>query len=633
VGYLGTVTDITERKQAELLERDRNRVLEMVSQNKPLKLVLAALIQLVEGQHPELLSSVLLLQDGRVYHAAAPNLPESFTRIIDGLTFGDILGTGDTVVYRGETLITPNIATELEKSTYHKLALRYDLRAYWSVPIFSSDGALLGIFTSYYRQPNRPTPEELQLVGMASQLAAIALEHHQLTEQLAYQAQHDALTGLPNRPLFEDRLHQAIARARRSGSLVGLLYVDLDRFKLVNDTLGHAAGDTLLRQVAQRLKSCVREGDMVARIGGDEFSVVLNDLENPQDAEGVIQRILETLKQPLVLRGHELFVTTSIGISLYPTDGDEAEELLRKADNALYRGKQQGRNTYQFYTPEIDEAVHEHFRLKYHLQGAIERGELLLYYQPQFKVTSGELVGLEALLRWNHPELGLISPNKFISLAEESGLIVPFGAWVLAEACRQNQFWQQAGYPALRMAINVSILQFTRANFVETVVQALEQVRLDPKWLQLELTESLLMRNPKDTASKLSRLRTLGVVIAIDDFGTGYSSLTYLRQLPIDTLKIAQPFVGEIGVNLHNSPGDEAIITAITNLAHSLGMRVVAEGVETEQQLEFLRRIGCDEMQGFLFSQPLPAPETEALLRSTFKNVMTKDVTWESALE
>ncbi len=633
VGYLGTVTDITERKQTELLERDRNQVLEMVSQNKPLKLVLTALIQLVERQYPGLLSSVLLLQDGRVYHEAAPNLPESFTRLIDGLTFGDILGADDTVVYRGETLIIPNIAAELEKSTYHKLALRYDLRAYWSVPIFSSDGALLGIFTNYYRQPSRPTPEELQLVGMASQLAAIAIEHHQLTEQLAYQAQHDALTGLPNRPLFEDRLHQAVARARRSGCLVGLLYVDLDRFKLVNDTLGHAAGDTLLRQVAQRLLSCVREGDTVARIGGDEFTVVLNDLENPQDAVGVTQRILETLKQPLVLRGHELFVTTSIGISLFPTDGDEAEELLRKADNALYRGKQQGKNTYQFYTPEIDEAAHEHIKLKYQLQGAVDRGELLLYYQPQFKVTNGELVGLEALLRWNHPELGLISPNRFISLAEESGLIVPIGAWVLAEACRQNQLWQQAGYPALRVAINVSILQFMRVNFVETVVQALEQVGLDPKWLQLELTESLLMRNPQDTASKLSRLRALGVAIAIDDFGTGYSSLTYLRQLPIDTLKIAQPFVGEIGVNLHNTPGDEAIITAITNLAHSLGMRVVAEGVETEQQLEFLRRIGCDEMQGFLFSKPQPVHEIETLLQLTFEDVMTRYVIKESVPE
>lgn len=615
--FIAVFDNITERKRTELLERDRNQVLEMVSQNKPLKVILAALIQLVERQYPELLGSILLLQDGYVYHGAAPSLPESFTRMVDGLTLSSILKTSAMTAYKGETLIVTNIAAKSDQAGFRQLALKHDLQAYWLAPIFSSDGALLGLFISYYRQPIRPTPEERQLVKMASRLAAMAVEHHQLTEQLAYQAQHDALTGLPNRPFLEDHLQQVIAHARRNGHLVGLIYVDLDHFKLVNDTLGHAAGDALLRQMAQRLQDCIREEDIVARIGGDEFLVVLNELKEPQQVVPVAERILETLKQAVVVSGQELFITTSLGISFYPFDGGHSEELLRKADQALYLSKQQGKNTYQFYTSAINPVAREQLKLKYQLQGAAERGELLLYYQPQFKVSGGELVGLEALLRWNHPELGLIPPAKFIPLAEESGLIVPLGAWVLAEACRQNRAWQQAGYPKLRVAVNVSVLQFARTDFVEMVVQALAEAGLEPRWLQLELTESFLMRNPQEAASKLAQLRTLGVVIAIDDFGTGYSSLTYLRQLPIDTLKIAQPFVREIGVNLHNTPSDEAIITAITNLAHDLGMCVVAEGVETEQQLEFLHRVGCDEMQGFLFSRPLPPPQVEELLRST----------------
>jgi diguanylate cyclase (GGDEF)-like protein/PAS domain S-box-containing protein len=357
-GYLGTVMDISERKRTELLEKDRNGVLEMISQNKPLKLVLNALIQLVERQHPELLGSVLLLRDGRVYHGAAPNLPESFTQMVDGLALSAILKTRDMAAYRGETLIVNNMADEPDPDGYRELALQHHLQAYWSAPIFSSDGALLGIFTSYYRQPNKPTPEERHLVRMASRLAAIAIEHYQLTEQLAYQAQHDALTGLSNRPLFEDRLQQAIAHARRNDYLVGLLYLDLDQFKQVNDSLGHTAGDALLRQVTERLQGCLREEDTLARLGGDEFAAVLPGLESPHAAVMIAEQILEITTAPFTIRGQDVRVTTSIGISLYPTDSHKADELLSMADNALYRCKQQGKNSYQFYTPAVNEMVH-----------------------------------------------------------------------------------------------------------------------------------------------------------------------------------------------------------------------------------------------------------------------------------
>lgn len=357
-GYLGTIMDISERKRTELLEKDRNGVLEMISQNRPLKVVLNALVQLAERQYPELLGSVLLLRDGRLYHGAAPNLPESFTQLVDGLALSAILKTQDMAAYRGETLIVTNMADKPDKDGYRELALQHKLRAYWSAPIFSSDGALLGIFTSYYRQPNKPTPEERQLVRMASRLAGIAIEHHQLTEQLVYQAQHDALTGLSNRSLFEDRLQQAIAHARRNDCLVGLLYLDLDQFKQVNDSLGHITGDALLRQVTERLQGCLRQEDTLARLGGDEFAAVLAELESPHAAAVIAEQILEITSVPFTIRGQELKVTISIGISLYPADSLRADELLSMADHALYRCKQQGKNSYQFYTLEIGEIVH-----------------------------------------------------------------------------------------------------------------------------------------------------------------------------------------------------------------------------------------------------------------------------------
>lgn len=609
------VRNITVRKESELLESDRNQVLEMVAQNQPLKATLTELVHLIERQRPEMVGSILLVRDGRVYHSAAPSLPLTFTRAVDGLAIAQILGARGLVDYEDDTVIMSDIVTALPWNEYHELALNHGLRACWSTPVFSSEGAMLGTVTMYYHQPASPNSSDLHLIRMASRLAAIAIEQRQLADQLTYQAQHDALTGLPNRLLFRDCLQQALFNARQDEHMAALLYIDLDRFKMINDTLGHAAGDRLLFQFTQRLQACIRPSDTLARLGGDEFTVVLPKIENPQGAVRVAQRILETLQEPFLVIGHELVMTASIGISLYPTDGDNTEEMLRKADQALYRSKELGKNTYQFYTPVEDCAAMKRLSLENQLRGALGRGQLLLYYQPQLEVTDGSVVGLEGLLRWNHPELGLISPANFIPIAEESGLIIPIGAWVLRQACRQNRMWQQAGYRQLKVAVNVSILQFAQADFVESVIQALEYSNLEPKWLQLEMTESLLMRNPQDAAVKLARLRELGVIIALDDFGTGYSSLSYLRQLPIDTLKIAQPFVCEIGINLQNTPSDVAIITAVTNLAHSLAMQVVAEGVETQEQLELLRRIGCDEMQGFLFSKPLPAHELEELLK------------------
>ncbi|MCZ7572023.1 MAG: EAL domain-containing protein [Ardenticatenaceae bacterium] len=465
----------------------------------------------------------------------------------------------------------------------------------------------------YFREPREPDGDERTLLEMAGYLAAIAIEQRQLTDRLAYQAQHDSLTGLPNRVLFEDRLQQAIAQAARRAELLALLFVDLDRFKLINDTLGHAVGDSLLQQVAWRLERRVRRTDTIARMGGDEFTLVATELKDPQGAARVAEKLLDALKTPFEVEGHELFVTGSIGISLFPDDGQDVTELLRKADSAMYRAKEQGKNEYQFYSTEVDTATLERLKLERQLYQAVERGELTLYYQPQFDLRIGQVVGLEALLRWHRLGFGMISPATFIPMAEESGLIISIGTWALREACQQSKVWQRDGHPAVKVAVNVSALQFTRPDFVEVTARALEQSGLEPHLLELELTESMLMYNTQDTALKLARLQTLGVRIAIDDFGTGYSSLAYLQHLPIDTLEIDRSFVRYIRASAENTPDKAVIVRAITTLAHSLQMRVVAEGVETRAQLQFLRQIGCHGVQGFLLSPALPPAEVQTL--------------------
>jgi diguanylate cyclase (GGDEF)-like protein len=422
-------------------------------------------------------------------------------------------------------------------------------------------------------------------------------------------AHHDALTGLPNRLLFIDRLGQAMAQANRNERLVAVMLLDLDRFKAINDTLGHTMGDLLLRNVAELLVSCVREDDTVARLGGDEFTIMLPEIQYIQDAATVAQKILDAFTQPFFLDGHELFIGTSIGIALYPFNED-LNLLLRDADIAMYEVKQQGGNNYQFYTTEMNTASLRRLSLEGALRRALERGEFVLHYQPQFDLARGEIVGAEALIRWQHPDLGLLGPMEFIPLAEENGLIIPIGEWALRAACAQNRAWQLAGLPPLRMSVNLSVRQFYQKDLVDTVSRILEQTGLDSRYLELEITESCLMQNTQTTMTMLSEFNRMGVRFAIDDFGTGYSSLAYLKRFPIDTLKIDRSFVCDIG----SDPDDAAIVKAIVALAQSLEMRVIAEGVETREQMDFLRAHRCDEIQGYLVSRPLPAEDFAVLL-------------------
>ena len=429
--------------------------------------------------------------------------------------------------------------------------------------------------------------------------------------QMAHSAQHDFLTGLPNRMLLNDRIGLSIALARRHKKKVAVLFLDLDGFKHINDSLGHPIGDSLLQSVSKRLVSCVRGGDTVSRQGGDEFVVLLSEVEEVEDAAVIARRMLQAVAEVHAVDAHDLHVTTSIGISVFPDDGPDAETLIKNADTAMYQAKENGRHTYQFFKPVMNARAVERQSIELSLRSALQRQEFILHYQPRVNLKTGAISGVEALIRWVHPTRGVVSPAQFIQIAEDTGLIVPIGAWVLREACAQARAWLDAGLPALAMAVNVSAMQFREENFVDDLFATLTETRLDPESLELEITESVLMKRVDAAASILKTARERGVKVAIDDFGTGYSSLSYLRKFPVDALKIDQSFVRQIST----SGEDTAIVIAIIGMAQGLNLRVVAEGVETAEELAFLRAHRCDEAQGYYFSRPLPAAKFAELLK------------------
>ena len=440
-------------------------------------------------------------------------------------------------------------------------------------------------------------------------------ERKRTEEQIRHLAFYDSLTSLPNRMLFKEQLNQALLSARREDRYVAILFLDLDNFKRVNDTLGHTIGDLLLQDVGARLAQCIRAEDSiarnpsdqvnltVARLGGDEFTVLLGRIANTQDAAKVAQRILDSLAEPMLVDGHELFVSTSIGIAVYPFDGEDTETLIKNADAAMYHAKSTGRSRYHFYNPSMNASALEKLNLERSLRKALERGEFVLYFQPLVHGKTGEIIGNEALLRWNHPERGLVLPGEFIPLAEETGLIVPIGQWVIESACKQNVLWQRSGLPCVPVMVNLSSLQFHDPKFVNKVEEILNDTNLPARYLTLELTESMLIHDSEHNMTTLLDLRRLGVGLSIDDFGTGFSSLNYLKRFPVDHLKIDQSFVRDITQDASNS----AIALAIIALARSLNLGVVAEGVETPEERDFLLNNGAPDMQGYLFCEPQPA--------------------------
>jgi diguanylate cyclase (GGDEF)-like protein len=466
---------------------------------------------------------------------------------------------------------------------------------------------------------NTFTPEFVELLQRLADNVSFALENfdradekHKADERIEYLASHDGLTDLPNRELFNGLLRHTIDAARRNARAFALLFIDLDRFKIINDSLGHDAGDLLLVEVARRLRGALRASDVVARLGGDEFVVILEETSDRNDIEQIAGHLLSIVGQPMQLSGHECHTTASIGIAVYPENGADAATLTKNADIAMYLAKEDGKNGFRFFSGEIKAQSIERLRLETELRRAVARQQFSLHYQPKVDMESGQITGVEALLRWKHPELGLVSPAQFIPLAEETGLIVPIGRWVMREACAQNMAWQRRGLRPVSMAVNLSPRQFADEQLLHDVDEAIAASGMSPVLLQLEVTESMVMRNVTRAVRVLDAIQSRGIRLAIDDFGTGYSSMSLMKQFPIDTIKIDRSFVRD----LPRDSEDQAIAQAIISMGKALGMTVVAEGVETAEQHAFLRDHRCDEIQGFLFSKPLPPRELEKLLRT-----------------
>jgi diguanylate cyclase (GGDEF)-like protein/PAS domain S-box-containing protein len=614
VGVVGISRDITGRKRADELRAGEARILEMIATNAPLGDVLDSLMRVAEAQLDGIVCSTLLLdKDGlHLRDGAAPSLAGAYRQAIDETRIGPDVGSCGAAVYRRETVIVKDIATDPLWENYRELVAPYGYRSCWSTPILSHQGEPLGAFAMYSKEVREPAAIEMRLVEATARLAGIAIERRQAEERIEFMANHDALTGLPNRALLKDRLRQAMLFAERYDRWATVAFIDIDNFKLVNDSLGHSAGDELLKIVAHRMVNCVRVTDTVVRLGANEFAVLF--FGQPKSADlitATLQQLREAVAAPVEVGGHTLQVTCSIGLANYPKDGAEVDTLLANAGSAMYRAKERGRDNFQFYTPELNAKIHEKFLLQEELRNAIRRDEFMLLYQPQVDLRSGRIFAVEALIRWRHPQLGIVSPDKFIPVAEESGLITQIGDWVLRRACKQNKAWQDAGLAPINVSVNVSARQFREKNWIGRVVEALAESGLDAKCLELELTESLIMQDVDQAIATMKRLQGLGVQLSIDDFGTGYSSLSALKSFPVARLKIDKSFVRD----LPHDDNDRAVATAVISLGQRLNLRVIAEGVETDAQMAFLRDNNCDEMQGYLFSKPAPAEEIAAMLK------------------
>ena len=615
-GIVGVSRDITERVRADAARDEQGAIVEMIATSVPLETVLDRIVRAIESQLPGLSASILLVDEDGLHlrHGAAPSLAKAYSDAIDGLPIGPKSGAFGLAVLRRETVIIADVSKDAAWDDYRVLAATLGVRSCWSTPILSHQGQGLGALELYSGSVREPTEAETRLVKIATRTAGIAVERKLAEDRIHFLANHDALTGLPNRSLLDDRLSQTILFAQRYDREVVVAFIDLDNFKLVNDSLGHNTGDEVLRRIASRIRVCLRATDTLMRLGGDEFVIVLAD--QPKGTGSIsylLQKLRTAIADPLLIDGHTLRVTGSIGVANYPHDGTDARTLLANADAAMYRAKQIGRDNFQFYTADFDIKAKERLLLHEELRNAIAHNEFVLFYQPQLDLQTGNIFAVEALIRWRHPKLGLVSPEKFIPMAEQTGLIVPIGEWVLREACRQNKAWQDAGLPRMNVCVNVSARQFNDRTLIAKVIDALKQSGLEAKYLELEVTESLIMHDAAAATATMEALRGLGVQLSIDDFGTGYSSLSALSTFPVGRLKIDKSFITDLMTNEH----DRAVASAVISLGRKLKLKVIAEGVETAEQLEFLRENNCDEVQGYHLSRPIGAKQLEALVRNT----------------
>ena len=613
VGLVGVCHDITSRRQADAMRREQAEVLELVAVSAPLVQVFDRLAHMIEAQIRGTRACVMLLEpDGsKLRVASAPSLPAPFRAALDGSPVGADVTCCGTAAYRRKLVVATDLAGDPLWRDFCGAAVRHDILGCWSAPVLSHTGEVLGTVAIYTGLRDEPTAAEIRLLDLATRLVGIATERKKSEDRIQFMAHHDALTGLPNRTLLADRLERAILSAQRRGCDVTIILVDLDNFKLVNDSLGHLLGDELLRTVGNRIVGCVRAEDTVARLGGDEFVVILADL--PKDSDGVtrvLQAVRASLGQPIGLGTRVVEITSSMGIASFPRDALTVDALLANAEAAMYRAKDVGRDTFKFSMDALNAEMQERLAIQEDLRHAIARGELRLHFQPLVDLRSGKIFATESLVRWQHPVLGLIPPGLFIPIAEESGLIGAIGRWVLREACRQNKAWQEDGFEPLVVCVNVSALQFKEGTLLQDVSEALRDTGLSSEYLELELTESVIMQDLQQAIATMQALAHINIKLSIDDFGTGYSSLSALKRFPVTRLKIDRSFVD----GLPDDSNDRAITSAVISMAHNLNLKVIAEGVETERQLGFLRDSGCDEIQGFLISKPVAPDELELLI-------------------
>ncbi len=618
--------DLMNAKNYPILLEAQKSILEKIIAGFALEQVLESIVLSVEQIAPNIRCSILLIKDNRLFVGAAPNFSEAYNQAIDGTIIGATAGACGAAVYRREMVIVTDIANDPICNAFRDIALANNLRSCWSLPIFSTNGDVIGTFGLYYTESRAPHSAELQLLDYFTNLTGMVIEQYHKEERLREtearyreilhnMAYHDPLTNLPNRRYIDDQITKETIIANQFNYQFSILFVNLDQFKPINNSYGRTLGDAVILEIANRISNFIGANGTVGHLGGDEFIILLPN-SRMEYSTLIGEQLLKEIEKPLQYPDFDLYITASIGMSFYPKDGADAESLQKSADMAMNKAKEKGGNDLYIFDENIHTDTYEWLSLYNDMHKALAEEEFVLYFQPKLDVKTNAITGLEVLIRWQHPHHGIISPAIFIPLAEKYRFIHELGRWVLFTACKQAKSWQLEGFKPTVISVNISARQLEAPNFTEIVKDILTQTKLDGQWLEIEITESMLVGNKESTTQTLNALKSLGVRITIDDFGTGYSSLSYIQKFPIDSLKIDQSFISELTKN-----PDSSLVPAIIKIGHSLNLRVVAEGVEEEAQLEYLRKHGCDEWQGFLYSKPVPNHVFEEMFQSLTERV------------